>query len=513
MRIAALDVGSNSFHLIVAQVHSGGRIEILDRAKDMVRLGESTLRTGIIPPDSFARGIEALKSLRRLADRYQPDALVAVATSAVREAQNGGEFARAARDEAGIEIRVVRGKEEARLIYLGARSALDLSGRRVAIFDVGGGSVEIILADSRECYYTESLKLGVLRIWDEWAAGDPPSSRDMAALSDRLRRALDPAVSRLRVMGFDFAALTSGTAFALGALLGQAATQNAQMRGVPYKPLVALERKLASMTSAERAKLPGLDRRRANTILMGAVLVRTILELAGVDRAVLCEAALREGIVAEYVAKNRPGIQLVEEFPDQRRRTVMELARRCHYMEAHSQHVAKLALSIFHQTRDLHGLSNADAILLEYIAILHDIGFYVSAARHHRHSHYLIESDGMKGFSREEVQTMALVARYHRKATPKKSHPEFAQASKQTRNKVLRLAAILRLADGLDRNHKGVVRSVRCTITNRAVELRLEADDDPELELWAARRKGDLFEDLFERKLRFAVERTKESAR
>jgi exopolyphosphatase/guanosine-5'-triphosphate,3'-diphosphate pyrophosphatase len=509
MRIAALDVGSNSFHLIVAQAHPGGRIEILDRAKDMVRLGESTLRTGIIPPDAFARGIEALKSLRRLADRYQPDALIAVATSAVREAQNGGEFARAARDEAGIEIRVVRGKEEARLIYLGARGSLDLSGRRVAIFDVGGGSAEIILADSRECYYTESLKLGVLRLLDEWAAGDPPSAREMAALSDRVHRMLEPPVSRLRVMGFDFAALTSGTAFALGGLLGQAATQNAQARGVPYKPLALLERKLAGMTSAARAKLPGLDRRRANTILTGAVVVRTFLELAGVDRAVLCDGALREGIVAEYVAQNRPGIQLVEEFPDQRRRTVMELARRCHYPEAHSLHVAKLAMSIFHQTRDLHGLNNSDAILLEYIAILHDIGFYISAARHHRHAHYLVMSNDMKGFSREEVQAMALVARYHRKATPRKTHPEFAEASKETRQKVIRLAAILRVADGLDRNHNGVVRSVRCSITPRAVELRLEADDDPELELWAARRKGDLFEALFDRKLRFAVDRAK----
>jgi exopolyphosphatase/guanosine-5'-triphosphate,3'-diphosphate pyrophosphatase len=265
------------------------------------------------------------------------------------------------------------------------------------------------------------------------------------------------------------------------------------------------------MLSAERAKLPGVDVRRANTILTGAVLMRTILELAGADQATLCESALREGIVADYVAKNRPGIQLVEEFPDQRRRTIMELARRCHYPEAHSNHVARLAMSIFHQTRDIHGLSNSDAVLLEYAAILHDIGFYVSAARHHRHAYYLMTSHDMKGFSREESETMALVARYHRKATPKKSHPEFRAAHKETQKKVLRLAAILRLADGLDRNHAGIVRAVRCTITRKAVELRLDADDDPELELWAARRKGDLFEELFERKLRFAVDRPEEA--
>src|SRR3954463_5190121 len=162
MRIAALDVGSNSFHLMVAEVETGGMIKVLDRAKEMVRLGDSTLHKGVIPPDVFRRGLDALKALRVIADRHKVDALVAVATSAVREAQNGGEFVRAARDEAGIDVRVIRGDEEARLIYLGARGSLDLGKRRVALFDLGGGSLEVILADAQELYYTASLELGGL---------------------------------------------------------------------------------------------------------------------------------------------------------------------------------------------------------------------------------------------------------------------------------------------------------------------------------------------------------------
>jgi exopolyphosphatase/guanosine-5'-triphosphate,3'-diphosphate pyrophosphatase len=513
MRIAALDVGSNSFHLIVAQVNAGGRVEILDRAKEMVRLGESTLRTGIIAPEVFRRGIDALRSLRRIADRHQPDALVAVATSAVREAQNGGEFVRAARDEVGIDIRVVRGQEEAHLIYLGARSGLDLAGRRVALFDVGGGSTEVILADARECYFAVSLKLGVLRLCDEWGAADPPSAREVAALADRVRSALEPVISRVRAMGFDFVALTSGTAFALSGLLGRLnnGAGNGAQRALPFRALSELERKIVTLSLAERKKLPGLDPRRADTVVAGAVLLRAILELCGVDQAVLCEPALREGIVADYVARNRPGIQLVDEFPDQRRRSVMELARRCHYPEAHSHHVARLALSIFHQTRELHGLTNSDGLLLEYAAILHDIGFHISGSRHHRHAHYLIASHEMRGFSREESEIVALVARYHRKSAPKKSHPEFAGLSKETQRKVAKLSAILRLADSLDRTHASLVRAVRCTINLKTIELRLETDDDPELELWAARRKGDLFEELHSRKLRFAVDVPTES--
>jgi exopolyphosphatase/guanosine-5'-triphosphate,3'-diphosphate pyrophosphatase len=261
-----------------------------------------------------------------------------------------------------------------------------------------------------------------------------------------------------------------------------------------------------SLSLAERNKLAGLDPRRADTILPGAVLLRAIFELSGADHATLCEPALREGIIADYVAKNRPGIQLVDEFPDQRRRSVMELARRCHYPEAHSHHVARLALSIFHQTRELHGLTNSDSMLLEYATILHDIGFHISANRHHRHAHYLITTHDLRGFSQEEIDIIALITRYHRKTAPKKSHPEFSKASKEAQKKIYKLTAILRIADSLDRTHATLVRAVRCTINPKTIELRLETDDDPELELWTARRKGDLFEELFGKRLRFAVD-------
>src|SRR6478672_4739123 len=219
MRIAALDVGSNSFHLIVAEVGTGGHISVLDRSKEMVRLGDSTLHHGVIPPEVFRRGLDALRALRRIADRHNVDALVAVATSAVREAQNGGEFVRAARDEAGIDIRVIRGDEEARLIYLGARGSLDLGKRRVALFDLGGGSLEIVLADAQELYFSSSLKLGVIRLTESCPCSDPPTARERAILSERVRTMLDPVISRVRAMGFDDVAFTSGTASALAGLV------------------------------------------------------------------------------------------------------------------------------------------------------------------------------------------------------------------------------------------------------------------------------------------------------
>ncbi|HVR62516.1 MAG TPA: Ppx/GppA phosphatase family protein [Polyangia bacterium] len=532
MRIAALDVGSNSFHLIVAEVEPSGRIQIRDRAKEMVRLGDATLRTGVIPPEVFQRGLAALRALRRIADRHQPDALIAVATSAVREAQNGGEFVRAVRDEIGIEIRVIRGDEEARLIYLGARGSLDLGKRRVALFDLGGGSIEVILADAQECYSTASLKLGVIRVSEESAMADPPTPRQRLMLAERIRAALEGPVARLRAMGFDFVAFSSGTASALAGLLGtkNGDKNNGASGTLPRQALAELEQKLAGMTVAQRAALPGLDGRRADTILAGAMILRTILDLCDAQQAVLCDTALREGIVADYVVANRPGILLAEEFPDLRRRSVMELCRRCHFHAAHAQQVARLALSIFRQTHNLHGLIGADAELLEYAALLHDIGFYISAKGHHRHTQYLIESHVMAGFTVEEQEIVALCARHHRKAVPdepsKKVRKEarrdakresarvqsaFATLPKQTRRRVRWLTAILRIADALDRTHATLVRSVRCTVKRRTMEVRLEVDADPELELWAARRKGDLLEALADRSLRFAVDATRDA--
>jgi exopolyphosphatase / guanosine-5'-triphosphate,3'-diphosphate pyrophosphatase len=507
MRIAALDVGSNSFHLIVAEVETGGRIHVLDRAKEMVRLGDSTLHKGVIAPEVFRRGLDALRALRRIADRHKVDALVAVATSAVREAQNGGEFVRAARDEAGIDIRVIRGDEEARLIYLGARGSLDLGKRRVALFDLGGGSLEIVLADAQELYFTSSLKLGVIRLAESCPCADPPTPRERAHLAERVRTVLEPVISRVRAMGFDDVAFTSGTASALAGLLR---AESGGKSTIALRDLATLEQRLGAMTISARGRLPGLDARRTDTIYAGSVVFRTVLELCGAESATLCETALREGIVADYVATNRPSILLVEEFPDLRRRSVMELARRCQFREDHGSHVARLALSIFHQTRRLHRLAETDAELLEYAALLHDIGFYISPHRHHRHAAYLIKSHAMTGFSRSEVGIIALTARHHRKAEPRRGRGVMASLSKADCHRVRYLAAILRIADALDRTHARLVRAVRCSISSRAVEVRVDADGDPELELWAARRKGDLFEELAGRKLRFAVDGIRE---
>jgi exopolyphosphatase / guanosine-5'-triphosphate,3'-diphosphate pyrophosphatase len=509
LKIAAIDCGTNSFHLLVARVGADGVIEPLDRAKEMVRLGDSAFK-GVISDDATVRAVEAIRRFRGIAERGGCDAIIAVATSAVREAENGGDFVRIVRDETGIELTVIRGDEEARLIYLGAKSALNLAARRALVIDIGGGSVELIVGDSRDAQYATSLKLGVLRLLDQFTLADPITPDQRAKLAEHLHRVLEGAMGPVRKIGFEVLAMTSGTARQVAELVPSSVDEKDKLRRVAFKDVYQLEDRLCMLPSAERAKIPGLDPRRTDSIVPGVILVRALLETAHADEYVMCETALREGLVADYAARNRPSITLVDEFPDPRRRSIVGLMRRCNANVPHAEQVARLALDLFRGTRPLHNLSNSDGELLEFAALLHDIGFHIATSKHHKHAAYLIENAELKGFSPDEIQVLSQVARYHRKATPKEAHEGFARLSAANRDKVRMLAALLRVADGLDRGYAQVVRSVRVRVPDKSdknVEVTISTRGEPELEMWGARRKGDLFQEVFGKKLKFAVDR------
>ena len=314
--VAALDVGSNSFHLVVVQAGADGSVKVLERMREMVRLGESSLHAGVIPAEAFERGIGALRTLAARAQAHHPAALLAVATSAVREASNGRAFVEAAQRECGIGIRVIDGVEEARLIYMGARQALGLDGQQAALFDVGGGSTEAILGNEHQALLASSLKLGVLRLRDHWLRSDPPARQDTAVMAEWVRTVTGPTIARFQAAGFQLVALTSGTALALARLAGRRLPRvdGVDRFQLTLEALRAWEDKLSSMTSAERARVPGLDPGRVDTIVPGAVILRSILQATGADSALVCDAALREGIIADYLSRQSAGrLHLTEE--------------------------------------------------------------------------------------------------------------------------------------------------------------------------------------------------------
>jgi exopolyphosphatase/guanosine-5'-triphosphate,3'-diphosphate pyrophosphatase len=318
-RVAAYDLGSNSFHLLVAEADGQGGLLLLEQAQEMVRLGAESLRDGLIPEASFARGLEALRKLRSLADQHRPESTVAVATSAIREARNGGEFVCAVQREVGLAVEVLDPFKEATLIYWGARQALDLDKHKVALFDVGGGSIKAIVGDAKDCLFATSMPMGVLRLRDECRFAGKMSRAEILTAETRVRVLVQPAIRQMQKVGFDFVTFTSGTALALARLAKGSAGKAAPVAGrageglgrhlaLALDDLKMLEQRLAEASEEERAAIPGLSALRADTLLPGTVVLRTLLELTGYPGALVCESALKEGLVVSYFAHRDAGL-------------------------------------------------------------------------------------------------------------------------------------------------------------------------------------------------------------
>jgi exopolyphosphatase/guanosine-5'-triphosphate,3'-diphosphate pyrophosphatase len=264
---------------------------------------------------------------------------------------------------------------------------------------------------------------------------------------------------------------------------------------------------LGSIPERERARIHGIGERRAPTVVAGATLLTRLLKLSGTRSVVPCDRALREGLVIDYLEKNGERLRELDEHRTPRERSVFELAHRSRYDRPHALHVARLARDLFDQLRGVHGLPARDRELVEHAATLHDIGQSIAFERHHEHGCYLIRNGDLRGFEPEEVEILALVARYHRKRGPDgKGDPSFAGLSRRAQKRVVGLAALVRIADALDRSHFQVIDRVSASVSGREVRIRTTAHGDAELELWAARSKACVFEDAYDVRVRFEVD-------
>jgi exopolyphosphatase / guanosine-5'-triphosphate,3'-diphosphate pyrophosphatase len=518
MKIAAIDIGSNSIHMVIARV-GRTRFEIVDRAKEMVGLGRSTLSTGRLSPVAIDVGFRTLETFKRLAEKHGADPILAVATSAVREAKNGGEFALRVWDRLGLHVDVITGAEEARLIFLAAAHAVDFRRQRPIVIDIGGGSVEIIAGQGAQIRWIESLKLGVVRLTERFLSADPPEPREIAALRSHIDRTLAPVFRRARRFRPSLLVGTSGTLLNLTAMAASLETGKAPTRihgrTLRLRRLAAVREQVLACDADERSELAGVDSRRVDLIPAGAVLAERLIEGFGLDKLRACDWALREGILLDFIASHADEVATTDRVPDLRRRSVLQLAERLRSDAAHGRHVAALALKLFDSTRSLHRLGRRERELLEFAALLHDVGLYVSHSKHHRHSQYLITHGELRGFAPEEIAVIAAIARFHKGAPPKPSHEELTELSPEARRLVIQLTAILRVADSFDRSHHGVVRDLRIARRNGRLSIRLDtAGRDAALELWGAERKSDLWEKCFGVDLEFELDRErKESPR
>jgi len=505
--LAAVDVGTNSSHLVVARTTEGDRFEVLTREKEMVRLGGATSRTGdlvAIDDDAIDRAVAALKRFHKLADSHGAP-IRAVATSAVREADNRDVFLHRAAEEAGVEVEVVSGVEEARLIHLGVLQALDVYDTPLLLFDIGGGSTELLIGHQGEVKASTSLKLGAVRLTNRFFAAEtlhPSAVGSCRRHVDEVLSSFDRPIEEHR---HEIVVGCSGTieqVLRLGRGLDGEEPLRTLNGAVLTRKRVAkvVEAVIEARRNRTTSKLPDLDDKRADIILAGVLVLEGILERFHIDELVISEYALREGVFLDTIARTRSGD--MPHLRDVARRSVEDLMTSLDDDPDHSRRVARLALELFEATRPLHGLGAAAAALLEAAALLSNVGMTISHAKHHKHSYYLIRNtDRLVGLTDHEIELVALIARYHRKSPPKGSHPEWAALGADDKALVRLTAGVLRIAIGLDRAHEGVIASVDASEVDgrlSVVATPASPDADLDLELYAASERSDLLADVLD---------------
>jgi len=502
MLLGAIDVGTNSIHLIVVELDPRfGTSRTILKAREMIRLGGgAALARGHLSKKAVQRGVAAIAKFAAAARAAGAGDVRAVATSAVREATNRDEFLAAVRATCGIAVEVLPPDEEARLIHLGVTRGYPLGDRTACIFDIGGGSTEFIVGDAHRTFFLHSVKLGSLRLFDEYLSTEGETALGYGALQRHIRESLAPTATRLRNYRFDLLLGTSGTVMGLAAL-------DAAKSGVPggrahgyvlrLENLRALQREMRALTPLERRKMPGMNPRRSDIIVAGNAIVMSVLEALERDELIVCERALREGVVVDYLERNLTVARKLGDEWTRRIDAVHAVAARFKDDEVHAAHVAGLALQLFDDLAEVHRFEPAERDALFAAALLHDVGRAISPSSHHKHSAYIVRNAGLPGWRPEEVELVAALVRYHRKSLPKMTHPEWATASPETRRRIEGLGGLLRLADALDRRRLGLVTSVRASLASGRVALRVQAQQDVTLELEAATFKADLFERAF----------------
>jgi exopolyphosphatase/guanosine-5'-triphosphate,3'-diphosphate pyrophosphatase len=509
--LSAIDIGTNSFHMIVAQVKNHGAFSILSRDKDVVRLGKSSTDMKYISADAAFRGINTLRRFKMICDSYD-SRIRAVATSAVREALNRDDFIWEVLEKTGIKIEVISGFEEARLIYLGMLQALPVFNERILLIDIGGGSTEFLVGEAGEVLYANSIKVGTVRLSERFFADGKFTPDCIAEAKMFTRSAINPVIRNLSEYKFSKVIGTSGTITNIGSMIYSHKSYNEEdevnFNNYTFgrESLEPIIRKIYKCNSVSKIELlPGLDSKRADIITAGTVILEQIFNELNLNKMTVSGYALREGIILDTIDK-MTGERNLGVISDIRYKSVLSLAAHCNYDELHANQVLKFCAKLFdYISAEMpeFNLDNSDMEYLEAAALLHDIGTHISHSQHHRHSYYLIRNSEMLGYNVEELEIIANIARYHRKSHPKIKHENFSRLSAMNKDRVRKLSAILRVADGLDRSHGANVQDISFEKSDGTLNIYIIAGNgrDVGLEIWGANTRKELFEETYNLKL------------
>lgn len=509
-RIAALDLGTNSFHVVIVDIYPDGSFRTVDKLKEMVVLAEKGMRHHLSKA-AMDRGISALKKIKILCEHQGAERLLAYATSAIREAVNGGEFIQRMIDEVGIKAHAISGNKEAKLIGQAVKHAITFDDETVLTVDIGGGSVEFILGTRDKVYYSASKKLGVARMAAQFVSNDPITEEEIKQLRDHFSNELKDLLLAVKEHPVKTIVGSSGTMENIAGMIAdqQAISSSVTLNELTYstKDYVSFHDKFITKDRAERFSQNGLEEKRVDIILPGLVLLEWLITKLDIERVKISEWALREGMILDYIQKEKEsldlGLQALKSIgAGPRRRSVFELLRKCDWHEKHSRHVANMALQLFDALQNDLDLAAEDRDLLEFAAYMHDIGYHISHRKHHKHALYIIRHADLKGFSDDEINMMANIARYHRRSIPQKRHKRYRKMEKPLQERIKKLSALLRVADGLDRSHFQNVQQLEIQQADKQITLLITTEAEPELEIWGAKRKSHLFEQVTRKKLK-----------
>jgi len=508
LKIAAIDIGSNSIKLVVVEAAASDSFAVLVREKEAVRLGHDTLRKRVLAPDAILRAADCIKRFRSIAEARGATRLAAIATASVREAYNAANFIAEIKTLTGVRVEVLSGIEEARLIGLAASKGCASSREATLInIDIGGGSTEISVVRDGAPLALFSVKLGAVGLTEKFINSDPVKPKELRLLQDEIRAALERPSRELGGHTWLHATGTSGSIIAIGEALRLRTLRDAENKQQAAQPtgaeivLSQLERfnnRMAEMNVAEQRGVAGISAQRAEIIVAGGQILEGVMRALGINYLRTCDWALREGVIldrlSEMDAESRPP---VPDTDDVRLRGVHAVGRRFGYEETHAHLVASFAEKIFDAMISAYDFTRHQRTLLSAAALLHDVGYTIAHEAHHKHSLYLIKHSELTGFSEAERNVIANIARYHRGALPRERHLDYLALNEHDRATVNQLSAILRVADALDRSHDARVQEITPIFDKQTLHIELLSAQPCDKEIWAAERKCDLFEQVF----------------
>lgn len=515
--VGFIDLGTNSVRLLLVRINANHSYTVLSEQKETVRLGEGEFLRSTLQPEAMRRASLVCARFAESARSRGAAEVLAVATSATREAENRATFLRHLRRTAGIDVRVISGKEEARLIYLGVSSGANIGGRQTLFLDVGGGSTEVIIGDQQQYRFLDSLKLGAIRLSGMFFRPDdsaPVSAGRYARIQRYIRTRSVRTLERLREFTIELAIGSSGSVVNLAEI----AMRRFHKRGLAKGDLLTRDQLrqvvelLCSLPLDKRREIPGINPDRADIIISGAAILETLMEELDLSEIGISERGLREGLPIDYLSRS-DNAHLFEQTSF-RERSVLELGRRCSFDEPHARQVVRIAWELFDSGREagLHSLGEWERELLEHACLLHDVGAFVSYNNHRTHSYYVIRNADLLGFDQTEISIIAAVALFHHKAFPRLKHPEYAELDKRSREIVRVLCVFLRIAESLDRSHLQALAHARLRASDRRnIVLEITPMRDCHLELWEVRTHEKAFEKVFGRKLTVRVLETEAS--